>query len=104
MRSLARLSLARDDPARAARLYAAASVIAERVSSYPMPGGRADPVRSIADVEAALPRDEFAEAWAQGRSMTLDEAVFYAYDEPVRELAAAEPKRDACKHAESAFE
>ena len=105
MRSLARLSLASGDPSRAARLYASASVVAERVSSSPMPSRRADPVKPIADVEAALPEDVFAEAWAQGRSMTLDEAVFYAlHEEPARELAAPEPKRDACADAERPFE
>jgi predicted ATPase/DNA-binding SARP family transcriptional activator len=97
MQSLARLSLVRGDPVRAARLYASAGVLAERVRPYPMFGRRPEPVTYVAQVEATLTGDTFAEAWAQGRAMTLDEAVSYALEEePAVGLAATGPERDAC--------
>jgi predicted ATPase len=104
MRSLARLSFLRGDPTRAARLYASAGVVAERVSASPIRGRGPDPVPAIAHVEAALSEDAFAEAWAEGRAMTLDDAVSYALEkEPVLELAATEPERDAYGHAVDPF-
>ena len=37
--------------------------------------------REVTVVRAALSQDAFAAAWAEGRAMTLEQAVAYALDE-----------------------
>ena len=48
--------------------------------------GHAD---EIAEVRAQLGDDAFAEAWAEGRAMTLDEVLAYARRDDVHEAKEA---------------
>ena len=50
--------------------------------------GWPDPEPDVARLRAALGEEAFAEAWEQGRAMTLDEALDYALGE---EAASGRP-------------
>jgi predicted ATPase/DNA-binding SARP family transcriptional activator len=82
LRELAAVAAARgDDPAgvrRAARLFGAAEALNEALGTPIPPSQRADHERSVAAVRAALSEEAFLRAWAEGRAMTLDQAVGYA--------------------------
>jgi DNA-binding SARP family transcriptional activator len=61
--------------ARAARLLGAAEALREEMGTPLSPAERPAYERLLAAVTAALDRTAFIHAWADGRSMTLDEAV-----------------------------
>jgi DNA-binding CsgD family transcriptional regulator len=74
------LAAARERPADAARLLAAAAETRPGLG-YLTPGftaGRRAAARAAGDVREALGAEEFARAWAQGQALTLDEAVAFA--------------------------
>ena len=78
----ARLAAAQDRDRRAARLYGAASVFRGSIGAgmfecevWP------DPAPHIARLRSVLGEPAFAETWAQGTAMTLDEALTYALEE-----------------------
>jgi tetratricopeptide (TPR) repeat protein len=75
---MARLAAAEGRPSRAARLYACASVIRDLVGSYAIEPGWPDHQHHVGRLRAELGAEAFAEAWEQGRAMTLDEALDYA--------------------------
>ena len=77
----ARLADAEGLPARAARLYACASVLRESVGVDPCEPGWPDPEPHIARIRDALGAEAFAEAWEEGRTLTLDESLDYALGE-----------------------
>ncbi len=72
----AALAAAAGRPRRAARLYGCASVIRASAGSQDWPDRNPD----LSDLRRALGEDAFAEAWEQGRGMTLDEALHYALE------------------------
>ena len=47
------------------------------------PGDRTDFERNVSAVRASLSEDEFAAVWAEGRAMTLEQAVAYALEQGV---------------------
>ena len=78
----ARLAAAEDRDRRAARLFGAASVFrgptrTRMTDCEPRP----DPAPHIARLRATLGKRAFAETWAEGTAMTLDQALAYAQDE-----------------------
>jgi predicted ATPase/DNA-binding SARP family transcriptional activator len=78
----ARLATAQTHDRRAARLYGAASVFHESIAAGMFEGEVwPDPVPHIAHVRSVLGEQAFDEAWAQGKAMTLDQALDYAQDE-----------------------
>ena len=87
LESLARLAFARGQLGRAASLFGSASVLRDGVAVHPMQGARASQDHHVDAVRIAFGDDRFADAWAQGRALTLDEAVAYALDE-----SPAEPR------------
>jgi predicted ATPase/class 3 adenylate cyclase len=69
------------DPARSAALYGAASAQRDAIGE-PVPSReRAGHDQSVAAARVALGDEAFARAWAEGRAMTLEQAVAYALDE-----------------------
>jgi non-specific serine/threonine protein kinase len=62
-------------PARAARLFGAAELLRERVGAAPHPPWRAEHERYVAAARASLGHDAFATAWAEGRALSLDQAI-----------------------------
>ena len=78
----ARLAAAEDRDRRAACLFGAASVFrgptrTRMTDCEPRP----DPTPHIARLRATLGQRAFAETWAEGTAMTLDQALAYAQDE-----------------------
>jgi predicted ATPase/transcriptional regulator with XRE-family HTH domain/Tfp pilus assembly protein PilF len=70
--SLANLSLARGDAARAARLYAYCVTWREASGAPLPPPERYDRERDVANIQAALGAEAFAQAWDAGRAAPLD--------------------------------
>lgn len=62
-------------PAPAARLFGAAEALREAIGAPLPPADRADYDRSVAAVRVLLDEEAFKAAWAQGRAMTLEEAM-----------------------------
>jgi hypothetical protein len=65
-------------PRRAAWLFGAAEAARERIGAPLPPGDRPLYDRHLARARADLDETAFDAAWAEGRAMTLDEAVAYA--------------------------
>jgi hypothetical protein len=66
---------------RAARLFGAAEELRE-AGGAPLPSaGRANYERDVAAVRAALSEVDFTISWAEGRGMTMDQAVEYALEQ-----------------------
>jgi tetratricopeptide (TPR) repeat protein len=68
-------------PDRATRLFGAAQALRTGISFRRPPGEHADYDESISGVRSALGDDRFGAAIAEGRAMTLEQAVAYALDE-----------------------
>ncbi len=77
---LARVSNARRQYDRAAHLFGAAEALRETIGS-PSPQGQADYDRQLASTRSGLGDAAFAGAWAEGRAMTLEQAIEYALSE-----------------------
>jgi len=78
LESLAALAAAEGRWVQAARLQAAASLLRERLGVHPWETVTRDRERQVDAARTALGEDAFAEAWANGRAMTLDETLAYA--------------------------
>jgi predicted ATPase len=81
--SLAVLSAAHGAPQQAARLFAAAQASreAQGLTLPPVEQGRLE--QAVAAAREGLDRGAFDAAWAEGRAMTLEQAIAYALNEPV---------------------
>jgi len=77
---LAGLAAAEGRPERAVRLYACASVLREGVGSRAVEPGWPDHEHNVHHLRSVLGAEAFAEAWAEGRAMTLDESLDYALE------------------------
>jgi non-specific serine/threonine protein kinase len=80
--SLAMLAFRRADPIRAVRLLSAATRLRDTIRTQPAPADRADLERVLAAVRVQVGSGKFDAAWAEGRAMTLEQAIAYALDEP----------------------
>ncbi len=77
---LAGLAAADGRPERAVRLCACASVFREAAESRTVEFGWRDHERLVRHLRSVLGEEAFAEAWEQGRAMTLDGALDYALE------------------------
>ncbi len=68
-------------PILAARLLGAAEVIRETIGTPPPPSDRAEYDRQVSAVGAVLGQERLAAAWAEGRAMSLEQAIKYALKE-----------------------
>jgi hypothetical protein len=67
-------------PVRAARLFGAAEGLRARIGAIGQPIERAVYADSVASVRTQLNQKTFAAAWAEGRAMTLEQAIAYALE------------------------
>jgi non-specific serine/threonine protein kinase len=81
------------DYRRAARLLAATEAVWAELGGAPWPASRADHDRAVCAARAALGEEAFAAAFAQGRAMTLEEAVEDARS-PADAVPAAAPAHE----------
>lgn len=72
-----RVAFERGAPERAARLLGATAALQEATGEelFPSPLDRADHERVLSALRTRLPEDVFAAAWAEGRAMTLEQAI-----------------------------
>jgi tetratricopeptide (TPR) repeat protein len=69
------LAAVQTDAGRAARLFGAAEGLREAAHTHPMPADRIEYQRNLAALRARLNEDDLAKAWAEGRTLSLQEAV-----------------------------
>jgi tetratricopeptide (TPR) repeat protein len=89
----ASLATAQDDPARAARLAASASVLRAEAGFDPCELGWPEPELHVARLRAVLGEDAFAAASAEGRAMRLNDALDYAVAEDAARGSLDHPAR-----------
>jgi tetratricopeptide (TPR) repeat protein len=75
LEALASLATAQSQVERAARLFGAAEALQELFHFILAPADRADHDRDVATVRAALGEEAFAAVWAEGRAMTMEQAI-----------------------------
>jgi hypothetical protein len=78
LESAAGLAAVRQQPDRAARLCGAAESLRALAGHLRRPFEQTDLQATLAAARAALGPEAFAAAWAEGRAMSLDQAVEYA--------------------------
>jgi hypothetical protein len=71
---------------RAARLLGASEAAAERTGAFHHPSDRPEIERIIADAQAQLDHSSFQAAWAEGRAISLEQAVEDALEERIMKL------------------
>jgi non-specific serine/threonine protein kinase len=87
------------EPMKAAHLFGAADAFLQRSGALIDPSDQPEHDRNIAFVRAQLGEAVFAEAWAEGQEMTLDQAVAHARaasDSDV--LSTSQPRLDKKSH------
>jgi predicted ATPase len=72
---LAGIAAAQGQPERAVRLFSAAQGMRDSTNAFIEPADRLAVERDVAAVRAQLSEEAFAAAWAQGRAMTLEQAI-----------------------------
>jgi non-specific serine/threonine protein kinase len=82
LEGLAAVAASQDEVERAARLWGAAEALlqANEVMAYPHASERSLYRRQAADARSRLETEAWKKAWAQGRAMTLEQAVEYALE------------------------
>jgi hypothetical protein len=78
LEGLAALAVTQGQFERAARLFRAAEALREAIGTPLPPADRVEHDRSVAAIRTALGEEAFAAAGAEGRAMSLDEAVAFA--------------------------
>lgn len=80
LEGLAKIACTQGKPERAARLFGAAEALREAIGNPLLRIECADHDRDVAAVREGLELETFAAAWAQGRAMTLEQAIAYALE------------------------
>ena len=82
LEGLAAVAASEDEVERAARLWGAAEALlqANEVMAYPHASDRSLYRRQVADARARLETEVWKKAWAQGRTMTLEQVVEYTLE------------------------
>ena len=83
LEGLAGSALVAGQPQRAVRLLGAAAALREACHSSPLPDYRLEIDRNVTLLRTQLAPAVFDAAWAEGRAMTLEQAIAYALDETV---------------------
>jgi tetratricopeptide (TPR) repeat protein len=65
-------------PERAARLFAAAETLREKIGTPMNPQERIEYDGEVAGTRAQINENAFASAWAEGRNLTMEQAISYA--------------------------
>jgi DNA-binding NarL/FixJ family response regulator len=95
LEGLAEVACARGKHERATRLFGAAKALRESIGAPLPPCERADYDHGVEIARAGLDERDFAASWAQGRAMTLKQAVEYTLDEPLPPTPSPAPVKEA---------
>jgi tetratricopeptide (TPR) repeat protein len=71
----AMIAVAEEEPQRAAKLFGAAEAIREVTGHKPTDEEQAEEAQFINQLHSMLPEAEFKALWAQGKSMTMEQAI-----------------------------
>jgi hypothetical protein len=82
LEDFAELAAAEQQWARMTRLLGAARALREAAGKPLLPGNRAHSETSLRDARSALAKEAFAAAWAEGRAMSLEQAIAAALELP----------------------
>jgi predicted ATPase/class 3 adenylate cyclase len=74
---LAELAMARGQAEKAVRVFGAATAQRESIGSVMDPVDQPESERQLAALRAQLGEERFAAAWAEGRALTMDQAIEY---------------------------
>lgn len=77
---LAFIAKVQEDDQRAARLLGAAEILRENINIPMMPTERVEYDREVSDLRANMDETAFAKAWAEGRALTMEQAIEYALE------------------------
>ena len=103
LEGLATLALAEGQPGRATRLLSAAEALREAIgSAIPVSEGEQHD-RDVTMARGALDEDVFTAAWAEGRGMTMEQAIVLALTERVTEGSVCAGKSHQTRHPEGVF-
>ncbi len=80
LEAFASVAIHETDEERGARLWGAAAALRETIGSPLSPADREKQGREMTAVRERMGADAFAEAWAQGRAMTMEQAIEYALE------------------------
>ncbi|HSH77819.1 MAG TPA: tetratricopeptide repeat protein, partial [Herpetosiphonaceae bacterium] len=83
LESLAGVAVDQGQATRAARLFGASEALRERIGIVVDPDDRPEYARDVAAARRQLDETAFAAAWAEGRAMTLEQAVAYALESTI---------------------
>lgn len=75
------IAKAQEQPERAAKLFGAAEALREKINIAMTPQERSEYDREIADLHANMDEKVFGSHWAEGRSLTMEQAVDFALEE-----------------------
>ncbi len=75
---LAGIAAAKGQPEQAVQLFGAAQGLRDSTNVVAEPADRIEAERDLSAVRAQLSQEAFAAAWAQGRALTVEQAVAYA--------------------------
>ena len=78
---LAMITKAQEDDQRAARLFGAAEILRENIAIPMTAAERVEYEREVNDLRSNMDEAVFAKAWAEGRAMTLEEAIALATED-----------------------
>ena len=70
-----------EQPARAATLLGSAEILRERIGSSMAPHERVEYDQELKELQVKLGKDKLEQAWSQGRSLSMEQAIMYALDE-----------------------
>jgi len=72
------IAKAQEEDQRAAQLFGAAEILRENINIPMMPTERPEYDREVSDLRANMDEATFAKAWAEGRALTMEQAIEYA--------------------------
>jgi len=75
------IAKAQEEEERAARLFGAAEILRENINIQMMPTERPEYDREVNDLRANMDLSAFNKAWAEGRALTMEDAIAFAVEE-----------------------
>ena len=75
------IALAREQPARAVKLFSAAEALREVSNSIRTPDEQKEFEDAKSKLQSGMDEDEFNKVWEEGRSMTMEQAIEFALEE-----------------------
>jgi len=83
LEAFAGLTAKESRPEQAALLWGAAEALREEIEAPLPPNERERYHHEVAVVRQVLGAEKFSTAWAQGRAMTMEQAIAYALETPI---------------------